>query len=247
MLEFVKKNFERGVLTLLGVALVSVIGFFAWFFPLGKQIFSADIAQWGQFGDYFGGTLNPIIGLVTAYFAYSAFKATRSSLEIAQATAQHALLSTTLESFYKIFDSKVNSIKYYRESSNSVTEIFEGKDALICIAQDIESFIKDEFYWDFIFAEDAGQSLERNFKLKVTQVHSLIGMVRPLLDSLEAENNKIKFSRVIKQYFDVQLLIIIKILSQEKVIAKYSSSDLGILLNEICFVNFLIQPNSVKT
>ena len=105
MLKSDSKNLERGLLIMIGSLAVVVVGVFFWNFFFTNQILSSDIAQWGQFGDYFGGTLNPIIGLVTAYFAYQAYQNTKVS-------AQQQKFVATVELFMKIYDIKFTGIRY---------------------------------------------------------------------------------------------------------------------------------------
>ena len=108
MLKSDSKNLERGLLIMIGSLAVVVVGVFFWNFFFKNQILSSDIAQWGQFGDYFGGTLNPIIGLVTAYFAYQAYQAYQNT----KVSAQQQKFVATVELFMKIYDIKFTGIRY---------------------------------------------------------------------------------------------------------------------------------------
>jgi hypothetical protein len=56
------------------IALVTVIGYIAWF-PDG---ISSKQEVWGQFGDFIGGVLNPVIGLVTVLLVLRTLRETRA-------------------------------------------------------------------------------------------------------------------------------------------------------------------------
>ena len=56
------------------VAIAAIIGYNIWFIalPLGGP------ESWAQFGDYFGGILNPIIGLATVVLVLETLRITRT-------------------------------------------------------------------------------------------------------------------------------------------------------------------------
>lgn len=79
--------------------LASVAGYFIWFFVVKSQPLSSDSAQWGQFGDFVGGLLNPLVAYSAFYWLTNSvllqkeeLRDTREALE-ASASAQnrHAL------------------------------------------------------------------------------------------------------------------------------------------------------------
>lgn len=54
----------------LAYALICIIPcvYFVWFFCINKQSLSIDSSSWGTFGDFLGGTLNPIIAMFAFYW-----------------------------------------------------------------------------------------------------------------------------------------------------------------------------------
>lgn len=102
MFKSISEKFERIILLVLAFAVLAVFGTFLFHFYDLK--IGTDLTNWGQFGDYFGGTLNPIIGLVTAYFAYQAYQNTRVS-------AQQQKFVATLEIFFKAYEFQDKNFK----------------------------------------------------------------------------------------------------------------------------------------
>lgn len=56
---------------------------YAYFHTFGSQGVG-DQATWGQFGDYMGGTLNPLIGLFTVWGLLVAFRLQSAQLAVAR-------------------------------------------------------------------------------------------------------------------------------------------------------------------
>ena len=51
-----------------GLALLAVASYIAWFWHARGQILSEKPEAWGQFGDYVGGLLNPLVAYAAFYW-----------------------------------------------------------------------------------------------------------------------------------------------------------------------------------
>lgn len=63
------------------LAAISVTGFYFWFFyEKLKRPFSVDPEQWGQFGDFIGGVLNPLMAFAAFYWLTQSVKVQKNEL-----------------------------------------------------------------------------------------------------------------------------------------------------------------------
>lgn len=74
ILKEIDSNFTRylkWILIFLGLSIIAIIGLYSYYFY--NQGVSRDSEQWGQFGDFFGGILNPILSLFNLLILYVVF------------------------------------------------------------------------------------------------------------------------------------------------------------------------------
>jgi hypothetical protein len=64
---------------------------------LGETGLPRDAASWGQFGDYVGGTLNPLFALISVVLLVRTLRATRKDLELSRHVARLAELQKKLD------------------------------------------------------------------------------------------------------------------------------------------------------
>jgi len=61
-----EKSIKRSLKLVTGTMALAMAGYFLWFFAYHSQPLSPNTSAWGEFGDFIGGLLNPLV-------AYSAF------------------------------------------------------------------------------------------------------------------------------------------------------------------------------
>jgi uncharacterized membrane protein len=64
-------RYLKWILISVGLSIIAIIGLYTYFFY--SQGISRDTEQWGQFGDFFGGILNPILSLFNLLILYVVF------------------------------------------------------------------------------------------------------------------------------------------------------------------------------
>ncbi|MDO5357443.1 MAG: putative phage abortive infection protein [Conchiformibius sp.] len=111
MKEFIKKRpiISVGVITFFIICIP--IGFYITFF--WNTSISQDAGNWGTFGDYFGGTLNPILGFISFMALLYTIKLQRDSIEL-----QNQELQATREELAKSAKAQEASEKALAEQSN---------------------------------------------------------------------------------------------------------------------------------
>ena len=134
-------------LVIIGLLLITFLPVYGYWIRFGWSFFPSERADLGQFGDYFGGTLNPIFGfasfialLVTIVYQAKELKLSRTELELTRtelASSATALKNQNkaieLQSFEQTFFSWLST---YRELLNSLHnsrnpgEILNGREAL---------------------------------------------------------------------------------------------------------------------
>lgn len=83
-----------------GAMLVALVGYWLWFFVLNSRVLSRQNDEWGQFGDFIGGVLNPLV-------AYSAFYWLTRSVRL----QKEELLETRI-TLQETSDSQAKQVKY---------------------------------------------------------------------------------------------------------------------------------------
>lgn len=91
---------------------------------------SDDHTKWGTFGDFLGGSLNPIIGILTVVLTYDIIKGQQIENKQGEFKYMFQLLFNTI-------DENKNLIRFTRFGKTSV-----GRDAIIIINKNIENLYK---------------------------------------------------------------------------------------------------------
>ncbi len=65
-LENIENSIRRSRQFVVTIFIITIVGYLVWFLIIQKQTLSTNTGDWGTFGDFIGGLLNPLI-------AYSAF------------------------------------------------------------------------------------------------------------------------------------------------------------------------------
>jgi uncharacterized membrane protein len=111
------------------VVVLAVVAIAAYVFKFHENGWALDPAVWGQFGDYFGGLINPVVGIVTVYLVLLSIAIQRKELQssLHELKQSNEALATqnaaiALQSFEQTFFAWLAN---YRDLVSSVT--FEGR------------------------------------------------------------------------------------------------------------------------
>jgi uncharacterized membrane protein len=126
-------------ITIIVLTLFTYIAVFADKLPFLTGIFSTKISEWGQFGDYFGGILNPILSfiaiivlIITLRIGYETLKISKVELEKATEMLEHA--KTEVEALKEQTQKQIKHV----ENESYKNEIFK-------ILQEIDGNIQSIF------------------------------------------------------------------------------------------------------
>lgn len=103
------RNFAIGVMALF------VVGYGFWFWGVNGQFLSGDVSDWGVFGDFIGGILNPLIAYLAFYWLTKSIVMQRSELEQARESFIDQLNMTRKESV------RVQLQEYMAEEEENLT------------------------------------------------------------------------------------------------------------------------------
>jgi hypothetical protein len=84
------------------VAVAAILAFATYFIYFGARKFAlGDPDSWGDFGDYFGGIVNPVIGIITVILVVRTLQATRAEADLTreEMKVQTALFTAQLEHY----------------------------------------------------------------------------------------------------------------------------------------------------
>src|SRR4051812_28622631 len=73
------------------------------FFPIFGAQLSEDTAVWGQFGDYIGGTLNPILSFISVVLLIQSLKLQNEANEALKAELKESEKTENFRSFSALF------------------------------------------------------------------------------------------------------------------------------------------------
>lgn len=120
-----------GAFTLALVFALAVTGFYANFFR--SRPLSDDPEQWGQFGDFVGGVINPVVGLITVFLVILSISiqrkelaATVEEMKSANASASRAGFEQSLLSWLGNYHSLVQAIRYQEYSGREALDQMYG-------------------------------------------------------------------------------------------------------------------------
>ena len=126
-------------------AIISVLDmYFKSFYPIYGTHLSEDTAVWGQFGDYLGGTLNPLLSFISIVLLIKSLTlqneanvALREELKNSEKTENFRLFNTL---FFSMVDSQRNLFQEFKITSYETRKptVFKGASAVIFIEEKIE-------------------------------------------------------------------------------------------------------------
>lgn len=134
--------------------------------------------EWGQFGDYFGGILNPVLSFFVFCFAYKTYMAQKSQFETNNKSAQiQNFTSSTMSTVSKIESilSKKNTQSRFNESYGKSLETLFYAFAGMCERSQNGGF-SQKYYVDFLDVIDEFSQVEQeiSFQLAILNQVSVI-------------------------------------------------------------------------
>lgn len=172
---------------LLILTFVIIIFILSLYFSKFHDSFADSQDVWGQFGDFFGGVMNPIVGLLTLFIVAAAYllqrkelSATKDALEMSASTslikAQIDILSTVIKNNTSFVTELENDLQrvantpfntgsgYQRTFTNNGDELLK--------VEDIQKYIKDKRALIIAVRKVINENMDELKKLK-TQLYDL--------------------------------------------------------------------------
>ena len=174
--------------SLIGAALLVVVltaGFYAYHFnySLGYGI-STETDKWGQFGDYFGGILNPLLSFAALLCLIQSLtlqnQANRDLSAEIKANKQHEKFRTFSLLFFNVIEAQKSQIgsMVIKAEVGSDSSTISGVDAILHLEEKIETLREDgasqadiEIYLDEIDFKDCIFGMLRSFYLAAKLVN----------------------------------------------------------------------------
>jgi len=124
---------KRSIWILLAMLAAAILVYAAWFGGLHGRGISEDPGNWGEFGDYIGGFLNPIIAFGAFYWLASSVsiqkkelqetrEALKSTQEAQASQARSTLLAAHLQNLNLKIQKALSDLDYQRRSLAAVLE-----------------------------------------------------------------------------------------------------------------------------
>ncbi|MFJ7281901.1 hypothetical protein [Pseudomonas sp. NPDC099000] len=116
------------IAVLLAIALILAVSIN--YFSNFPSVKSTDQAVWGQFGDYFGGVLNPLLSFFALVGLMVTLRSQQSESKKSEERHDEALFDSRLFQLLALSHSAVSSVKFVRASVNQSTVAYEGHRAI---------------------------------------------------------------------------------------------------------------------
>ncbi len=160
------------------IAFFVIAFYFAWFGFNGYL--SPDVSNWGAFGDYFGGILNPLIAGVALYWVMVSVKIQLHELKMANLALQDSIkmqadmaklqknsseinaynsyisaINADLSAFYEV-RSRIESRLRDVDVEFAIDDVIELKKKLSCVDRDLEALMMERRHFREMLMETAG-------------------------------------------------------------------------------------------
>lgn len=123
---------ETAIINGVMLFMVLVISFYGWHF-VGKSIVP-DAENWGQFGDYFGGVLNPAVAMAALFLLARSIGVQRTELSAAQSAlsdqAQSAAVAAELAALTSLINAAQTEVQMHRDYLQFLVQQIAAQDQL---------------------------------------------------------------------------------------------------------------------
>ncbi|MBO6503983.1 MAG: hypothetical protein JJ850_17270 [Kordiimonadaceae bacterium] len=216
------KDRESGIFRIVLFCFVlCVAAVLLWFqFRLGYQI-SRDMGDWGSFGDFFGGLMNPIISLAILYFVLQAYLTQREELSKTVAALE-----------------KSNSEQATQTIINSLSAEMSGQNALLDTITQEDAYLNErinalEVHSDF--------SIPINDPIYGQQSpSSLVKIIRKRQQTLDNERKQVKKALE-------QALYSLEYFTGDLVRTSFTSAELGAMLKYMPSASDILEKHNTTS
>lgn len=188
-----------------------------------KQVFgnienekkSNPMGDWGTFGDFIGGTLNPIIGFISILLLFATWKLTRRTLEFTKEELKNnnqLLVSQQFDSWF------FNLLEGFQVVNKEYSEYV----------------IKEDFYKKLFLDKESNLAISKNILL-IQYFSSLSILLKIINSKLEFVKNKEERDELKSFYVDIVLSQISGDIQQVIAWFAFQDDDLKITLENSCF------------
>lgn len=139
---------DKALIAIALIAIIVVFGLYLLYYP---NRISTDHSSWGQFGDYFGGVLNPILGfftvlllIITLRISYQTLKVSKDELE--KATDMLGLAKDEIKLTQEALEQSKEEVRQAKEATEKQVEHLKDeafKSELSNIIKEVDSEIQD--------------------------------------------------------------------------------------------------------
>lgn len=91
--EQMEQGIQRWQIGLIGLGLALIAGYTIYFGMVLGQMPAKDAEKWGQFGDFVGGLLNPVVAFAAFYWLTQSVKIQKTELELARKAAEESSIA----------------------------------------------------------------------------------------------------------------------------------------------------------
>lgn len=112
------------------VGIIALVAIAAFVFTFRSAPLASDVGSWGQTGDYFGGIINPAVGLATVLLIFIGIHIQRAELKATEKQLKETAAATRIQNFENALFSWLDSYQKLIESVEDSKEQKRGRDAL---------------------------------------------------------------------------------------------------------------------
>lgn len=176
---------------------------------------SSRIGDWGTFGDFIGGTLNPIIGFISILLLFATWKLTRRTLEFTKEELKNNNQLLVLQQFDSWFFNLLEGFQVVNKEYS-------------------EYVIKEDFYKNLFLDKESNLAISKNILL-IQYFSSLSILLKIINSKLEFVKNKEERDELKSFYVDIVLSQISGDIQQVIAWFAFQDDDLKITLENSGF------------
>lgn len=128
--EEANRLLRRAAQITLAVAVVAIVAVLCFIGKFGSEPISPDVGHWGQVGDFFGGVINPAVGLATVLLIFIGIHIQRTELRATELQLAETASATRIQNFENALFSWLERYQSLIESVEDSQEKKRGRDAL---------------------------------------------------------------------------------------------------------------------
>lgn len=208
---------------ILGFAFIFFISVSSFYFVNFNDKLSSSNGDWGTFGDFFGGTLNPLFALLSLLAIIYTIRIQTEELELTRKEMQTS--NETLKNQKDIFDKQNNSIQQ-QTFENTFYKLLEHHNSLLDVVYDIS----EKNYYDMIVYYSDHKLLDSFKKFNNGVIKTFFMTFYQILKYIERQEQQLEiekffdpklYTNILRATFDDALLCLLAINCQQEGFEKY--------------------------